>query len=261
MKKLLSIVLVFVMSLSCFALASCDEKGLTGAQLEAYQNYTNALEKTNSLNDLDGKLDMNIVMTAQGATETISYRFNMKATGVKDSKTMKMRLDGTMNMMGQNIVMDCYLENGWAYYDMTASGQAMKFKTNLNGGNDEYSEMFNMGSVDLPKSLFKNVEVTKNADGSKSLALTLSGKQILSLYSDLTASLGSEFSASDISDASVVAFVNKDGYLAKTTVTYSMVIQGVSAKTVLTVEYFNLGQSVAVEPMDGYQSFPEQSVS
>ena len=263
MKKLLSIILVLVMSLSVLSLVSCNKDEMTAEQLEAYMNYTNALDKTNSLNDLDGKLVMNISMNAAASSlsQSYIYNFNMKVTDAKNPSTMKMRIDGTIFMAGQDIEMDCYVENGWGYYDMTVSGQQMKFKTNLAGGNDEYSEMFNMGSVDLPKSIFKNVEVSEEADGSKTLALTLNGKQMLSLYSDLTSSLGAEISAADISDASVVAFVNKDGYLAKVTIIYSMVIQGVSASTALHVEYFNLGQEVTVEPIEGYKNFPEQSIS
>ena len=88
----------------------------------------------------------------------------------------------------------------------------------------------------------------------------MSGKQLLALYSDLTASMGTEIKPADISDASVTATVNKDGYLAKTVVTYGMTIQGVKADTVLTVEYFNIGQSFTVEPIEGYKSFPEQNL-
>ncbi len=261
MKKFLSVILVLIMALSCLSLVSCDKDELSAEQLEAYENYTNALKKTNELDCLDGKLDMNISMSAQGMTEVVSYVFNMKASGVKEPSTMKMRLDGTMYLSGQNVVMDCYVENGWGYYDMTVSGQNMKFKTNLGGGNDEYSEMFNMGTVDLPKELFKKVDVTENEDGSKTLKLTLSGKQLLALYTDLASNLGSELSAADISDASVTSLVDKNGYLAKATITYAMEIQGVKANTVLTVEYFNLGSTLTVEPIDGYQSFPEQSLS
>ena len=261
MKNPLSIILVLVLSLSCLSLFSCNKEELTKEQLEAYNVYTVALKKTNSLKCLDAKLNMKITMNVQGTTQSVSYKFNMKAIDVQNPKSMKMRLDGTMNMVGQNIVMDCYMEDGWAYYDMKVSGQGMKFKTNLAGGNDEYSEMFNMGSVDLPKSLFKNVNVTENSDGSKTLSLTMSGMQLLTLYSDLASSLGTEVKPSNISDAKVVATVNKDGYLSKTVVTYGMVIQGVSADTTLDVEYFNLGKDVTVKPIDGYKSFPEQSLS
>ncbi len=261
MKKVLSIILVLIMSLFCFSLVSCDKEEMNTKQLEAYEAYTNALDKTNNLDCLNGKLDMSIAMNVQGTTQTISYKFNMSASGIKNTETMKMRLDGTMNIAGQKTVMDCYIENGWGYYDMAVSGQNMKFKTYLNGGGDGYSDMFNMGTVDLPKSLFKKVTVTENEDGSKLLDLTLNGKQILEVYTDLTSSLGSELSASDISDAYISAIVNKDGYLSKVTVTYDMVIQGVSAKTVLTVEYFDLGKTVTVEPIEGYKSFPEQSLS
>jgi hypothetical protein len=236
---------------------------MTEEQLEAYMNYTMALEKTNKLTSLDGKLIMNISMNAaaSGMAQTVYYNFNMKVSNAQNPSAMKMRLDGVMSMTGQDIEMDCYVENGWGYYDMTVSGQQMKFKTNLNGEGNEYSDMFNMGTVDLPKALFKNVEVSKDADGSKTLALTLSGAQLLSIYSDLTASLGSQLASTDISDASVVAFVNKDGYLSKVTITYAMTIQGVNASTSLHVEYFNLGQDVTVEPIEGYKSFPEQSLS
>ena len=89
----------------------------------------------------------------------------------------------------------------------------------------------------------------------------MSGMQLLTLYSDLASSLGTEVKPSNISDAKVVATVNKDGYLSKTVVTYGMVIQGVSADTTLDVEYFNLGKDVTVKPIDGYKSFPEQSLS
>ena len=261
MKKLLSIILVLILSLSCFSLISCDKDELSAEQLAAYNAYTSALEKTNSFKCLDGKLDMDITMNVQGTTQSVSYKFNMKATDVKTPKTMKMRLDGTMNLAGQSIVMDCYMEDGWAYYDMTTLGQNMKFKTNLAGGNDEYSQMFNMGSVDLPKSLFKKITVAEKADGSKELSLTLSGAQLLELYPDFAASAGTDTKPSDISDASVTATVDANGYLAKTVITYGMVIQGIRANATLTVEYFNLGQDVTVEPIEGYQSFPEQSLS
>ncbi len=260
MKKLLSIILILVLSLSCFSLVSCNKDELSGEQLAAYDAYNDALAKTNSLQCLDGKLDMAIKMNVQGTVQTVSYEFNMKAADVKTPATMKMRLNGTMDMVGQKVVMDCYMEDGWAYYDMVTMGQNMKFKTNLAGGNNEYSEMFNMGSVDLPKILFKNVSVTENADGSKFLTLTMNGKQLLALYTDLASSIGTEIKPADISDASVTATVDKDGYLSKTVVTYSMVIQGVKADTTLTVEYFNLGQSFTVEPIEGYKSFPEQNI-
>ncbi len=261
MKKLLSIILVLIMSFSCFALVSCEKDELSKSELEAYNAYTAALNKTNLLNSLDGKLNMDIKMDVQGTVQNVSYVFNMKAVDVKSPRSIKMRMNGSINMVGQNIVMDAYIENGWAYYDMTTGGNNLKFKTNLNGGNDEYSEMFEMGSVDLPKSLFKNVSVTENADGSKTFSLTMSGAQILSLYSDLTASAGEAVKPSDISDAAVSATVNKDGYLSKTVITYGMVIQGVRTDTTLTVEYFDLGKDVTVTPIDGYQSFPEQSLN
>lgn len=261
MKKLLSIIMVLVLSLSCFSLTSCDKDEFTAEQLEAYQNYTDALEKTNGLNSLEGKLDMVIKMNVQGTVQSIKYKFNMKANGLKKPDTMKMRLDGSMDLAGQTTVMDCYLVDGWSYYDMKVSGQELKFKTNLNGttGNS-YSEMFSTGTVDLPKSLFKKVTVTEQADGSKLLELTLNGKQILSIFTDLTSNLGSELSASDISDATMSAVVNKDGYLSKVIVSYGMKVQGVSAETSLTVEYFNLGNEIAVEPIEGCESFPEQNI-
>ncbi len=260
MKKLISIIMVLAMMLSGVSLASCNKDELSAEELAAHNAYNEALKKTNELDSLDGKLVMNISMNVQGMTQTVSYDFDMKATGAKDPATMKMRMKGTMDLAGTKTVMDCYVENGWGYYDMEVSGQKLQFKTNLNGEGDGYSDMFNMGTVELPKKLFKNVSVTEKPDGSKLLDVTLSGKQILSLYTDLAASGGMEVKPSDISDASVIATVDKSGYLAKVEVKFTMLIQGISAKTVMTVEYFNLGSPVAVTPIDGYKSFPEQSL-
>ena len=89
MKKLLSIVLILVLSLSCFSLASCDKEEFTKEQLEAYENYTNALKKTNELDDLDGKLDMIISMNVQGTRKTVSYAMMTQGISAKLTLTVE----------------------------------------------------------------------------------------------------------------------------------------------------------------------------
>lgn len=260
MKKIISLFLCLILVFGAVFFTSCDDEKISKESREAYKSYTDALNKINDLDSINGKLNMSMTMKIDDTVESVSYNFNMKATGVKSPETMKMRMDGTMNMIGQSIVMDAYIDSGWAYYDMTSMGTNMQFKTNLNGENEEYSQMFEMGKVELPEKLFKKVVVENNADGSKSLSLTLSGSQLLDLYPDLSSSGIEAAKPSDISDATVSATVDKNGYLTKIEMSFSLEAEGVKASTAITVEYIDPGKSVTVTPMEGYESFPEQSI-
>ncbi len=260
MKKILSLFLCLIFVFGAAFLTSCDDEKMSKEAREAYKTYTDALDKINALDSINGKLNMSMTMKIDGTVEAMAYNFNMKATGVKNPETMKMRMDGSMNVMGESIVMDVYLDSGWAYYDMTSMGTNMQFKTNLNGENEEYSQMFEMGKVELPEKLFKKVDVENNADGSKSLSLTLSGSQLLNIYPDLSDSGISAAKPSDISNANVSATVDKNGYLTKIEMSFSIEVEGVRASTLITVEYIEPGKAVTVTPMEGYESFPEQSI-
>lgn len=81
---------------------------MTEEQLEAYMNYTMALEKTNKLTSLDGKLIVNISMNAaaSGMAQTVYYNFNMKVSNAHNPSSMKMRLDGVMSMTGQDVTVE-----------------------------------------------------------------------------------------------------------------------------------------------------------
>lgn len=260
MKKILSLFLCFVLVFGAVFFTSCDDEKMSKESREAYRSYTDALDKINALDSINGKLNMSMTMKIDDTVEMMSYNFNMKATGVKSPETMKMRMDGSMNITGQSIVMDVYLDNGWAYYDMTSMGTNMQFKTNLNGENEEYSQMFEVGKIELPEKLFKKVDVENNADGSKSLSLTLSGSQLLDIYPDLSDSGIAAATPSDISDATVSATVDKNGYLTKINMSFSIEAEGVKASTSITVEYIEPGKAVTVTPMEGYESFPEQNI-
>lgn len=260
MKKIISLLLSVLLVFSAVFMVSCDDEKISKESHEAYKSYTDALDKINALDSINGKLNMSMTMKIDDTVESMAYNFNMKATGVKSPETMKMRMDGTMNMMGQSIVMDAYIDSGWAYYDMTSMGTNMQFKTNLNGENEEYSQMFEIGKVELPEKLFKKVVIENNADDSMSLSLTLSGSQLLDLYPDLSSSGIEAAKPSDISDANVSATVDKNGYLTKIEMSFSIDVEGVKASTAITVEYIDPGKSVTVAPMEGYESFPEQSI-
>ena len=262
MKKIVSLVLIAALALSLvFALASCGE-------LTAYQLVSDAVAKTTALDAMDAELKMNMKTTTAGITMDVPVTMSMKATGLKGENPL-VSANIVMQMFGQDVAVEVYREDDDFYIVMEGEGMEMKAGEDT----EEYDVSSNFMDVikALPEDVLKDVEIVKNADGTKTVAVAISDAVFAEIYKELVDSTKESAGGADadvvvsVSGAKVEITVDKNGYISsyKTTFTMEMAlsVMGQEIKTTteadIAVTYKNPGAAVTVTPPEGYQNFPE----
>ena len=253
MKKLISLLLT-VCCLLLF-LTSC-----TGS---AEKLVVRAMEKTEALDAYCAQLVMDIEMKA--GTQEIEMLTVMDLS-VVDATTRNPELyaEAYMEIMGESVEYEMYVEDGWVY--MLQNGDGYKMSTHdAFDDEDDVTETFDDFFQELPETVYKDIKIVKNDDGSKSVSLSIPNDVFEDAYSDLTDSVmdsvteGVAFSDLTLKNA-VLDITVKDGYISVFEITFdmSMRIEGtrvtVAVKEQLIMK--DMGDDVQVEPMEGYENFP-----
>ena len=258
----IAILLIIAIMLCC---TGCDLP--LGQEDNAYAIVYSAMQKTKALDSAHMILEMKSGVSVAGVSLSVPMEYDIKAVGLTGDSP-KMNMTVKMDVLGVDLDMDFYIEDG--YYYMTYLGQNLKFKAE---SMEEYNGFGQIASVmpDLNEIYFTDIPVTKNWDGSKTVTISLSNEAFQSIFGELISSAGSSASQGAaiesvmVSDATVKITVDKSGYIKSYKVSFDMSmsvgVNGASTTssvfTEAEVTYVNPGKAVTVTPPAGYKNFPE----
>lgn len=257
-RKIVSVLLALCVVLMCVSLTACKNES-------AYSVIGSAVEKTQALDSMAAEMKIEMNMAMEGMTMSIPITADMKVKDLQSENPI-VSSNISMSMLGQNVEMEMYQEGDWAYIVI----DDMKYKTNITEAESEYDYSDDMNDMlkSLPEELLKDVQVVVNADGSKTVTVSIPDEKFSEIYEDflegLDTATGTEGADIKISDAVVTITVAED-YISVYDMKFNMdmEIEGVATATEVkaTITYKDLGTEVTVTPPEGYESFEEFSLT
>ncbi len=216
--------------------------------------YDEASKKTSELSSMDVTSLVNMQMTQGENTTDIKMDLDMKMADI-NTENMRYLAKGTTSLMGQNIDMLMYYENG--YYYMDSMGQKVKYAMDLNAMMEQIKQSTEGASVN--SSYLKEITAKKEGD-NRILTFTVDAEKMDTYVQDLMGQLGTKMEgvAYTIKEASGEATVNKDGYFTNSKIKMSLEMntQGQTIAMVMDTDstYNNPGQTVEVTApeLEGY---------
>lgn len=259
-KRFLAITLVLCLSFLGVLATSCQRE-LTAAEL-----LQKADEKTMALEAYSAVMDLQIDMDMMGFSMEIPMTVDMKVKNPLDNPTTRAKY--SMDMLGQTIEMDIYMEDGWMYFSMgeTEYTEAEQYKTNMAEFMAEYDFTGDAQDLlkELPDDLLADVVPVKNEDGSRTVSVVLSADVFNEVFAELVESIGETSGAEgdiSIGDAKVEITVLENGYYSDYKVEYQMSVNvsGIDAdcNVVMSMHYNDPGTPVEITPPEGYMNYPE----
>ncbi len=264
MKKLASILLILSLVFAMFSFASCGEGAKPPVSSKtAYEIVDEAITNTENADRISASAIMDISIGVSGLTLQMPVNMDMSIDQT-DPESPHFRADVSMSIMGQSIDMQMYAEDGWLY--ITMYGQSYKMSLLDAGDEFDYTDTLDDMVQKLPKEIFEGKTMTKNSDGTQSITLELPSEMFADIFDDAIASVGETAGSAEsldgikIDNTSVTVTV-RDGYLTNYDITFSMemVVEGMNATAAVDIktEYKAYGDDVVIEPLEGYESFPE----
>ncbi len=262
-KRLFTLFLAICLSFMGILLTSCQREPTATELLE------NASKKTAALETYSAVMEMKINMNVLGMSMEIPVTVDMKVKNHPETPTVSAKYD--MTMLGQNIQMDVYLEDGWMYISAgeTEYTEAQKYKTNYGEMMDEYDFTSDVEDLmkDLPDDLLADVVPVKNEDGSRTVTVSIPAEVFNEVFADLVSEMGEASGATGdiaIKDAVMEVTVLESGYYSDYKVDYTMTIDVSGIKTdcqaSMSLHFNNPGEAVEITPPDGYKDFPDLGV-
>lgn len=261
MKKFTAVALVLVMLVSLLTFVSCEK-------LTAFSLISNAVAKMEELDSFEADLDIKMSMDMLGESMEIPMQYNVKASGLKGDNPVTFSTV-PMSMLGITTTTEAYIEGEWCY--ITMFGQSMKMK--VSDMTAEYDGTSDIDSVmkALPEDILSDVEIQKNDDGTKTVAVSVSDEKFSEIYKGFidemssSAAEGFEFSELSISNCKVEITVDKNGYVSVYAIYFDMNMKmeieeeafEIKSSVDVTIAYKNPGSTVTVTPPEGYQDFEE----
>ena len=247
-RRILTFALVLVMI--CGLFAGCAEN--------PYVMLASALAKTEALEEMSVKMDMEMAMSTSAMSITMPISMSMQA---KDAKSENPTIMTTLSIsiLGQKVEAQVYQEDGWSYAVMGD----LKAKTKSAPELDQYDYSDEI-MQEIPEDLVKDAEIVKNSDGSVTATIRFSSEKFTEIYSDLVDSMSESLSAAGdvtVENAVVVITVAK-GYIQSYNMEFRICVDNgddepATMDVKANVSYENPGQPVEITPPDGYQDFPE----
>ena len=262
-KKIVSLLLAFVMLGTSILFTACGGEGGSDQVKEknAYEIISEALDKTENLESMAAELKMEMSMGMEGMTMSVPIAIKLKAKDMKSENPVVSMLV-SMSMLGQEINIEYYLEDQWAYMVM---GE-MKYKTNAEdmAQDFDYAQSATDMLQQIPEELLKDIQLVKAEDGSQSATIAFPGEKFAEIYDDFIESVNSD-SETDIENIKITDPVVKitvaDGYVTVYDMAFTMeiTVEDATSSTEVkaTLIYENPGQAVTITPPEGYQEFAE----
>lgn len=262
-KRLLALFLALTLSTLGILLASCQREPTAEELLQKASLKTAALESYSAVMDI--KIDMDMM----GMSMEIPMTVDMKVKNQLTNPTIFAKYD--MSVLGQEIQMDLFFEDGWMYMVMegTSFTDNNKYKTNVAELMEEYDFTNNVEDLmkELPKDLLTDVVPVKNEDGSRTVSVAIPNEVFNEIFANLVNEIGETSGATgdiSISDATMEATVLESGYYSDYKVEYSMTVNvgGMEAdcRAEISIHYNDPGSHVEITPPEGYMDYPELDV-
>ena len=263
MKKILSVLLVICIACSALFMVSCDNSKVDNS-VSAKELVQNAVEKTESADALSAKMSMKMSMSVMGMSMEIPLDMDIKVLDAQ-SEFPKTYIDVSMSMLGTDMDIGIYTEDGWGYYEYLGSN----YKMYIGDEGDEYTSMANSLVEALPDDMLENKKVVKNSDGTRSVTVELSKEEFGNIYASFVqemyaSMIGSVADIADleIDDIVITYTVASSGYLSKYEMSFKMgvTVEGVSSTMTVdaSMDYVEFDPAkITITPPAGYKDFPE----
>lgn len=257
MKKITSLLMIILALFTVLSFASCDK-------LSTEEVINGAIENTSKLNEYEADMNMKIDMTMPNVTMSVPMDISMKVKDADKENPIVWALM-SMEMMGQEIEMESYMDSEYAYVLSDNEG----YKMPIDADENEFDYTENLGEMfkELPADLIKDIKLEKNKDGVYTVTVSIPNELFEEAYSDFIdemneTALGDVVGEVSISDC-VVAVSVKGDYVTNYDISYkmSMTVQGTEVNSTVTgnIEFVNPGEAVTITPPEGYQDFTDAS--
>ena len=265
MKKILSVLLVICIACSALFMVSCgNENGNVDNSVSAKDLVKNAVEKTENADAVSGKMSLKMSMSIMGMSMEVPMDMDIKILDAQ-SEFPKAYIDLSMSMLGTDMDMSIYTENGWGYYEYNGAS----YKAYIGDEGDEYTSMANNLVEALPDNILEGKKVIKNSDGTKSVTVELSKEEFGNIYADFVKEMYSSLMGTvtdiedlEIDDIVLTYTVAPSGYLSKYEMSFKMGVNVEGLSTTMTVDssmdYIEFDPAkITITPPAGYQDFVE----
>lgn len=263
-KRLISLLLALTILCTGVLFTGCGNENVpeeTKAKT-AFEIINEAVQKTEDLESMAAQMKMEMNMAAEGMTISVPMTIKLKAKDMKsDDPVISMVV--SMSMLGQNIDIELYQEDQWAYMVMGD----MKYKTSAKDMESEYDYAESADDMlqKIPEELLKDVQLVKAEDGSQSVTIAFPEEKFAEIYDDFIESVKSDDTEADIGEVkisdAVVKITIANGYVTVYDLAFTMevTVEGVSSSTEVkaTLTFEDPGQEVTITPPEGYQEFEE----
>ena len=191
-KKLISLLLALTVLCMGVLFTSCgnDNAPEETKAKTTFEIINEALQKMESLESMDAQLKMEMNMSSEGITMSIPMTIKMKAKDLKTEKPI-LSMVISMSMLGQNIDMELYQEDQWAYMVMGD----LKYKASAKQMEGEFNYVEDADNMlqQIPEELLKDVQLTQAEDGSQTVTVTFPEEMFAQTYGDFIESVGEIF--------------------------------------------------------------------
>ena len=265
MKKIFALILALIMCFGVFVACGDEEESIGGGgkknptAADDYKEFEKAMEKTQALESLSAKMDMDITVSAEGITMEVPMDMTIK---IKDAKSEKPTtyVDLKMTMMGMEVAMEMYQEDEWCYYVSDGEKYKISLEEAQAGDGADFTHNLDGLMQELSEDIMKKASIESNGDGSKTLTVKLSEEDFAEYFGEYMEGLGYGVDGATIEEASV-SMTAKDGYLTVYEMNMEMEIiaEGITTKGVakISATYDDPGEEVEITPPEGYKDFPE----
>ena len=189
-------------------------------------------------------------MTQGEDTTDIKMDLDMKMADI-NTENMRYLATGTTSLMGQNLDILMYYENG--YYYMDSMGQKIKYAMDLDAMMKQIKQSTEGASVD--SSYLKDITAKKDGD-NQVLTFTVDAEKMDAYVQELMGQLGTNMEGVTytIKEASGEATVNKEGYFTNSKIKMSLDMNNQDQTVTMVMDtdstYNNPGQTVEVTAPD-----------
>lgn len=285
MKKILSLILVLVLALSAFTLASCEaeekdgkKKEKTVATLngmtpeELYNATLELLTEASNYTSVSTQ-DISMQVSAQGMTVDMVMKQSIetKVTGLMNQYVSVQSLT-EMIYQGQTIPQQSdayyiYIVDGMVYTNFNSASATSGSKIRYEITEENFEQVLPEGSnIDspmamLPAEFFEDTAFIENSDGSFTVKVTMSADEYTEWFGGLNN--GTALGSADVTIKKVVHKINfdADGNLIDivSDISMSMVVDGsaVNATAVSTTVFSDIGTTAPIEAPSDYHELRE----
>lgn len=180
--------------------------GGCGSKEKPYEKYVAAQETLAQAEGIKFETEGSVKVGISGLTITMDLDMDGAVKKVEDSDDMDMAMEMEMGIMGQNLEMDFWYNDG--YYYMDTMGEKVKYPMETGDMQDKLESQ--LGMLELSEDDFKSIEAQKDGDTTKLIYIMDGDKMqsmidlIMGLVNQQTSADNMEFSLEEVKGTLVV---------------------------------------------------------